>query len=72
MRCDKVSAVITNRWNQYLDKFEDYQCDIYYSEEYVQKPNYKADQCTKINYRVKLVFMLAQLSLCGQFLQCSG
>lgn len=36
MRCDKVSAVITNRWNQYLDKFEDYQCDIYYSEEYVK------------------------------------
>ena len=36
MRCDKVSAVITNRWNEYLAKFQDYQCDIYYSEEYVK------------------------------------
>lgn len=36
MRSDKVRAVITDKWNQYLDKFEDYQCDIYYSEEYVK------------------------------------
>ena len=36
MRCDKVRTVITDRWNQYLDRFKDYQCDIYFSEEYVK------------------------------------
>lgn len=36
MRCDKVKTVITDKWNQYLQKFNDIQCDIYYSEEYVK------------------------------------
>lgn len=36
MRCDKVRAVITDKWKQYLEKIEDHQCDIYYSEEYVK------------------------------------
>lgn len=36
MRNDKVRVAITDRWNNYLDKFEDNQCDVYYSEEYVK------------------------------------
>lgn len=31
-----MRTVITDRWNQYLDRFKDYQCDIYFSEEYVK------------------------------------